>query len=61
MYFIQLSTKDNGLPLIWMRFSTLVFLFCTARQQTFQNKTGLSIPVNLTHPKEKTGAAIVYK
>ena len=37
-------------------FSTLVFLFCTARKKlTFQNKTGLSILVNPNAPKRKEG------
>ena len=44
-----------------MRFSTLTFLFCTARQQVFQKKTGLFIPVHLTTSKQilaKRGSAI---
>ena len=42
-----------GFPLIWMHFSTLVFLFCTARQETFQYKTELSILVNITASKKR--------
>ena len=62
-FLIQNSlTLDNGSSLIWMHFSTLVFLLCTARKQTFQNKTGVSIPVNLTISKRKEGSShCLYK
>ena len=46
---------EDGNPLIWMRFSTLVSLFCLSRQQTYQNKTGLSNPVDLNASKRKEG------
>ena len=48
---------DNGYSLIWMRFSTLSFLFYTAGHQSFQNKTGLAITVNLTASKRKEGSS----
>ena len=40
----------------WLPF---VCLFCLSRQQTFQNKLGLSNPVNL-NAKEKRAGSIVY-
>ena len=63
----RLSTKairsslniDDGYPLIWMHFSTFVFLLCKVRQQTFQTVTALSIPVYLNASKRKEGRAIV--
>ena len=47
---------DDGYPLIWMRFSTSVFLFCfKSLFVVFLNKTGLSNPVNLKASKRKEG------
>ena len=60
--FMHFNTIDDGDPLIWMHFSTLVFLFGSERQQTFL-QTKLVYPFQLIkmHPKEKRGGAIVYR
>ena len=47
---------DNGYPLIWRRFSTFVFLFCTAwniNNKNFKTKRVLLFLLIQTHPKKR--------
>ena len=60
----QAGGIDDGYSLIWMRFSTLVFLLCCLVQKDnklFKTKLVCLFLLIKTYPKEKRGAAAVYK
>ena len=59
---VGVSAIDDGYPLIWMCFSTLVFLLCCLYSKTtnFSKQVCLFLLAK-THPKEKRGGAIIYR
>ena len=48
---------DDGYPLMWMRFSTLVFLFCLKKKFVVFLKTRLFIQVYSNASKRKEGSS----